>query len=281
LINACAESLPRVTADAHQLEQVLVSLLMNATEAIGESYGQITIESRLVQIDEEFARTEVNAEILPGRYVVIEISDTGPGISPEVLPQIFDPFFTTKFMGRGLGLAAARGIIRGHHGAISVRSSLGLGTTFWVYLPAAEKAEPRSYRKASAPLRARGKTILVVDDEQIVLSVCRSALEMNGFEVLAAHSGGEAVDVLKRRAADVSAVILDVTMPQLSGEDTLPLLLNVREDLPVIVSSGYTRAQAMRAFSGHPNVAGFLQKPYTPAMLLQIVQPLFDQGALP
>jgi CheY-like chemotaxis protein len=176
---------------------------------------------------------------------------------------MFDPFFTTKFTGRGLGLAAAVGIARGHHGAIKVETAPGQGTVMTVYFPLAASAHP------AAPAPHRG-AVLVVDDEDIVRSTASAALRRAGYEVLQAANGQEALDVFRSARPRVSIVLLDMTMPVMSGDETLRKLREIDPDLPVVVSSGYRETELQQRFRGQA-VSGYAQKPYTAAKLVELI----------
>jgi CheY-like chemotaxis protein len=226
----------------------------------------------------EFTTVEIrdtlpDAEIEPGTYAYVSVRDTGCGMDEETKARIFDPFFTTKFTGRGLGLAAVGGIMRGHKGAIHVSSAPGRGSTFIVYLPAtAEKLWPAidGTRHAIVSKRNAFGTVLVVDDEPLVLRTATIALERLGCKVLTADSGAAAIELLQRHAAEVALIILDLSMPVMSGLETLPELRKVRPDVPVLISSGYSESETIRLFSGQ-TISGFLQKPYTVQHLLERV----------
>jgi CheY-like chemotaxis protein len=184
--------------------------------------------------------------------------------------RIFDPFFTTKFTGRGLGLAAVSGIVRAHKGALKVTSTPGIGTCFSILFPALETgAVERAVPSIKATLRGSG-TVLVVDDEETVREMARRALEYSGFKVLLADSGVGAIDLYKRHPGDLVMVLLDLSMPGMSGQETLPELRKIRPEVPIIVSSGYSESETMRLFEGH-NVSAFLQKPYTSSRLAELV----------
>ena len=207
------------------------------------------------------------------RSVVIEVQDTGCGMDEEIKSRIFDPFFTTKFTGRGLGLAAVRGIIRGHRGGLKVNSAPGQGTSFKVWLPAAgegitlSKAELKSTK---ADFRCKG-TILVVDDEELVRKLAKAILERSGYTVVAAEDGQKAIDVVKKMGPQLAGVLLDMTMPIMGGAEVLPHLKRLAPGLPVIGSSGHSEITA-RADFGSEDLAGFVQKPYSSTKLVEAVR---------
>jgi two-component system cell cycle sensor histidine kinase/response regulator CckA len=260
------EDLPPIEGDSSQIQQLIMNMVLNGAEAIGDSIGTVLVTTGVEDVDEEYIRTAGLREgIKPGRYVCLEVHDTGCGMDERTRARIFDPFFTTKFTGRGLGLAAALGIVRGHNGDIKVYSAPGKGSTFKVLLPQAGVA----YEKPPAPevreLRGSG-IILVVDDEEIVREAARTALERYGYKVLAAENGREAIEIFRPRAGEISAVLLDMTMPVMSGEETFEKLTAIRPGVRVIVSSGYNEMEALRRFSG-TGISAFIQKPYTAAQL--------------
>ncbi|HVX66698.1 MAG TPA: ATP-binding protein [Bryobacteraceae bacterium] len=264
--------LPPIEADRGQMQQVLMNLVLNAAEAIGSNAGLISITTGAQSVDESYLRLNPDAAGLsPGDYVYLEVRDTGCGIDPALKAKIFDPFFTTKFMGRGLGLAAVSGIVRGHKGAINVTTMPGKGTCFTVLFPAAPGA---AVERAASDLTAADRgtgTILVVDDEEVVREMARNALGHHGFDVLAAASGVEAIDIFKRHPGEIALVVLDLSMPGLGGEEVLPQLRRIRPSVKVIVSSGYSEPESMALFRGQ-RVSGFIQKPYTSSRLAQRVK---------
>jgi PAS domain S-box-containing protein len=247
-----AHELAPVEADAALMRQVVLSLFTNAVESIPEDHpGSVRVRTY-----EEDGR------------VCLRIEDTGRGMDAETQARVFDPFFTTKFMGRGLGLSAALGIVRSHGGDIHVKTSPGRGSAFSVRLPSqtAQAAAPQ-------PVPAPGLTqvVLVVDDEEVVRNLARAALERRGYIVLTASNGQEAIEVLHQHRDRVSIVLLDLTMPVMSGEETLGRLRKVRPDIPVVLTSGYSEIEAMRLFGGK-GLAGFIQKPYPPARLAEALR---------
>src|SRR5579871_271903 len=265
--------LPLIQADSAQMQQVLMNLVINGAEAIPEATdGTVLVTTKSQSIDDNYIRQILASEqIRPGEYIAVEVHDSGVGMTPEVQARIFDPFFTTKFTGRGLGLSAVLGIIRGHRGAIKIYSTPGKGTTFKLLFPVFEGAARAEAQGREAELPASSGVILVVDDEEIVLRTAASVLRKAGYEVLTAVNGREAVDVFREHAHVVRAILLDMTMPVLSGEATLRELRAVAPAIPVILSSGYNEVEAIQRFAGK-GLAGFLQKPYSARALLEMLR---------
>ena len=265
-----AESIPIIEGDATQLRQVVMNLITNASEALEDKSGVISINTCIMEADRAYlSDTYVDDQLPAGFYVYLEVSDTGAGMDEETRRRIFDPFFTTKFMGRGLGLAAVLGIIRGHKGAIRVYSEPQKGTTFKVLFPCSEQSAKAEVAEVKTEDDWRGHgTILVVDDEKTVRSVAKMMLEAFGFDVLTADDGAEAVAVYREHADEIRAVLLDMTMPRLSGEQAFTELRRVRPDVCVVLSSGYNEQEATEQFAGK-GLAGFIQKPYQAAALIQ------------
>jgi nitrogen-specific signal transduction histidine kinase/CheY-like chemotaxis protein len=267
-------TLPSVSADASQMRQVVMNLLLNASEAIGERNGMITMRLASRMCDSEWlAHSRLGDDLPPGLYVCIEVSDDGCGMPPETLAKIFDPFFTTKFTGRGLGLSAVLGIVRGHHGAIKVTSEVGAGTRFSVYLPASARplVELRPQRtRRPAGFRGTG-AVLVVDDEDAVRGLARSMLTQMGFQVLCASDGLEALQVVQAHPRQVRLVLLDLTMPRMDGEETLNALRALDPKLPIILTSGYNNPAASDGASPR-GANGFIQKPYLYEQLSEVLR---------
>jgi CheY-like chemotaxis protein len=254
-----------VVADAAQVQQLIMNLVSNAAEAIGDAAGEIAIRSAGVCL----RGVEVEGA-LPGQYVCVEVRDSGCGMDAETRARIFDPFFTTKFTGRGLGLSAVHGIVRGHQGALEVISEPGSGSTFRVFLPAAEPPKTEVAGGQRRPRASISDTILVVDDEAAVRAVAGAALGSRGFSVVQASNGLEAIQALERNPGAVALVLLDLTMPVMGGEEALDQLLRIRPDLKVIVSTGYGDREAMTRFADR-SLAGILEKPYTAQSLVAAV----------
>ena len=257
-----ARDLPAIEADATQIQQIVMNLVINGAEAIGDERGTVLVTTGAQVVSEAYAASvSAPPQVVPGRYVYLEVHDTGCGMDEETQAKIFDPFFTTKFTGRGLGLAAVQGIVRAHKGAIKVYSARGKGTTFKVLFAAAEGA-PQVRREGAAATFHGSGLALVIDDDFGVRLVLRHMLEHFGFQVLEATDGRKGVEAFGQRAADVKFVLLDMTMPELSGEETFRELREIRSDVPVILSSGYNEVEATRRFSAK-GLAAFLPKPFT------------------
>ena len=258
-----SSELPAVEADVTQMRQVIMNLITNASEAIGDEDGVIAVRTAARYCDEETLSENYLGDELPaGTYVVLEITDTGCGMDDETQARIFDPFFTTKFTGRGLGMAAALGIIRGHGGAVKVQSQVGAGTTFTVYLPASqlEAGTPVVTPESEEAWHGSG-TVLVVDDEPQVLDLVCKLLVRAGLSPVLARDGREAIEIFEQQAEHINLVLLDVTMPRLSGAETFRAMQRIRSDVPVVLTSGHSEQDAVEQFS-EEGLAGFLQKPY-------------------
>jgi len=254
--------LPLVEADPSQIQQVLLNLVTNAAEATGDKGGTVTIRTGSVQADRAYlATTYLSPEIAEGEYVFLEIADTGCGMSPETQARIFDPFFSTKFTGRGLGLAAVWGIVRGHKGALELQSAPGCGSNFRILLPRAKTLPEDAKRQDSPSLWHGSGTVLLVDDDENVRSVTGRMLESFGFTVLTASDGQHGVDTYARYSKDITVVLLDLTMPAMSGEEAFAEIRRIQPDVRVILISGYDEQQAVQRFAGK-GLAGFIQKPF-------------------
>ena len=271
--HALAEGLPSIEGDATQLRQVAMNLLTNASDALDDAPGHITVSTGVEDVPGGRLRGAFpDGEVRAGRYVFLEVKDTGHGMPEEQLPRIFDPFFTSKFQGRGLGLAAVLGIVRGHGGAILVDSTPGVGTTFRLLLPAhGEHVRPPLAKvPASAPPVESAATVLVVDDEPVVRRLAQRVLERAGYRVLVAENGREALRVVEEQQGAVNVVLLDLTMPELSGEETFEALAVSTPRLPVVMTSGYSEETSTHLTER--GLAGFLEKPYTAEELLEVIR---------
>jgi PAS domain S-box-containing protein len=267
------ESLPAIEADTTQLRQVLMNLVVNAGEAIGDADGVITVRVGVRECDRPYlAGGVLDKEIPEGPYVSLEVMDTGCGMSEETQARMFEPFFTTKFTGRGLGLAAVLGIIRGHRGTLRVTSQSGRGTQIEALFPPTKRPviAPPSPAPVSPAWRGEGE-ILVVDDEVNIRTGAAEVLEDKGFTVLTAADGREAVAVFRQHAPTIRAVLLDLTMPHMDGAATARELRRIRPDVRIVLSSGYSAEEATRQFTDR-DLVGFLQKPYSIKDLVRTIQ---------
>ena len=271
-----ADDLPPIVADAAQVRQVVVNLLMNASEAVGDGPGTITVSTRAAGADACEPDAAFPGDGLPeGVYARLDVADTGSGIREEDRAKLFDPFFTTKFTGRGLGLAAVLGIVRGHGGTVRLSSKVGVGSTFTVLLPGASAARAgltkgAARRSRDCPWQGTG-TVLVVDDEEGVREVAAHMLERLGFTVIPAADGQEAVAAFRRHVDDIVLVLLDMTMPKMSGKDALHEMRRIRPDVKVVLCSGYGEQDATSHFATR-DLAGFVQKPFGLADLSYVVR---------
>jgi len=262
-------NLPTILADAAQLQQLTMNLVINAAEAMSPRGGPVVVSTEARTIDHQLsARNMTGENVAPGEYIVLTVEDKGSGMDAGTLARIFDPFFTTKFTGRGLGLAAVLGIVRGQKGAITVDTAVGKGSTFQVFFPAL--GQPRDVKPAAARKASPGSaTILVVDDEAIVHKTARSTLEKLGYAVLVAENGVEALQIFERQQDRIALIVLDMTMPIMSGEETLSRLRSIREKVKIVASSGYNEQEFLEKFGNR--VDGFLQKPYTALQVAEVV----------
>ena len=270
--HALADGLPGIDADPGQLQQIVMNLVINAAEAIGPDGGSVLVRTGVQHVDENsVGKMSSTGEVLrPGDYVLLEVVDTGSGMSPETLARIFDPFFTTKFAGRGLGLSAVLGIVRSHHGAMKVVSTPGKGTSFRVLFPASVNRLETVAPVQAGSLSGSG-TVLVVDDEEIVRQTAAHTLQRYGYRTMAAEDGSRAIEIYKREPQRISLVLLDLTMPGVSGEEALRQLQGINAEVRVLLSSGYNEMEAVQRFAGK-GLAGFIQKPYTAAALAEMVK---------
>ncbi len=280
-------ALPNLRADPGQIQQIVMNLITNASEAIGDKVGTITISTGA----QEYTEADLKTSLIPekraaGRFVWLEVSDTGCGMTSDVARRVFEPFFTTKFTGRGLGMSTVLGIVRGHNGTIFMKSRPNQGTLIRVLFPISASPIPLDISSASALTATENASlsanpsphaadmtaassilILVVDDEQIVRDICANILRRLGYRTLTAQDGEEGVQVFREHAAEIALVILDLTMPRMDGVSAFREMRQVRPDVRVILSSGHAEQSALRHFEGQ-GIAGFLQKPYTLNKLL-------------
>ena len=271
-----------IEGDPSQIRQIIMNLVINASDSIGTGAGRIQVStSRLAVTSDMLREARLGQELPPGEYVALDVADNGCGMSADTLARIFDPFFTTKFAGRGLGLAAVLGIVRAHHGAFFVRSTLGQGSTFRMLLPpgrqslAEEKMPPKS---VPAPVaRVTPGHFMVVDDEPSVRKITCNILEKEGHKVTLASDGYEALALSLAHGGKFTAVLLDVTMPVMDGPSTLKELRQMKIDAPVLIMSGYSEIDARKRFTDDPSLA-FLPKPFTGEVLLAALYELLARA---
>jgi PAS domain S-box-containing protein len=269
-----------VEVDATQLRQVVMNLVVNASDAIGASGGRIKISMREEDATlESFGDAYAVPDLQGGRFVCLTVSDNGCGMDAETQSRIFDPFFTTKFSGHGLGLAAVLGIIRSHRGAIRVESEPGHGTTFTVMLPALPIAEtpPDGDHGDESTWRAHG-TILVVDDDAMVRRLTRRAVALHGFDVIEASDGQEAVDLYRRHPGRIAAVVIDMTMPRMSGDEAMREIRAFDPGARVVIMSGFASEEAYDRVAEQPDA--FIQKPFTLETLSVTLRSVIEDSAL-
>jgi len=283
---SAATNLPTVQADVAQIRQAVMNLVFNAAEAFGTSAGEIAIAIGFAYIDPAQAgAAEQSADLAAGDYVFIEVADSGPGMDQATQARMFEPFFTTKFTGRGLGLAAVQGIIRSHQGALRVWSTPRQGTRVRFWLPCSGDTGAQGDVTADQPARAIGTVnraldsdiILVIDDEDGVRNVTARLLKRAGWTVLTAADGRAGISVFQANAHAIGCVLLDLTMPHMSGEQVFHELRRIRPDAQIILCSGYSEESATSRFAGHA-LAGFLHKPFTPDELRNKIQHVVGAG---
>jgi signal transduction histidine kinase/CheY-like chemotaxis protein len=267
-----APGLPPVLADVTQVRQLALNLVVNASDALEGQRGTITLRTGLLTLAADDPTLVPGTVAEAGEYVALEVSDTGRGMDAATLARIFDPFFSTKSAGRGLGLAAALGIVKGHGGAIRVVSSPGVGTTFQVFLRPTQHDRAAAGPVVVAPYVHNGGCVLLVDDEPTVRTVARRVLERAGIEVAEATDGSEAIDRFRAAPDSFEGVILDLTLPTIDGMTVLRELRATRPDVPVVLCSGWSADEVVGGLEAMPRTV-FLQKPFTAqAMIDALVQ---------
>lgn len=267
--------IPSVEGDATQLRQVVLNLIANARDAIGDREGAIAVSVGAVDADREALHSPyLTEERPPGRYVFVDVADTGVGMAGKVLARLFDPFFTTKFAGRGLGLAAVLGIVRAHHGVVRVESRPGAGARFRVLLPAlpadGRAPAPRQDDRGVVAPSAPGGTILVVDDDESVRVITGHMLRRSGYSVIEAEDGESALAVFRAQGDAIDCVILDQVMPRMDGRETFHALVGLREDVRVVICSGFGERDSSWEPADRERLV-FLQKPFERDELLAAV----------
>lgn len=274
-----SQPLAPIKAAPAQIQQVVMNLTLNASDAIGDKEGRITIKTTSKHLDSgELSAQFPNFSLPPGSYVLLDVTDTGCGIPPESLARIFEPFYTTKFTGHGLGLAAVAGIVKSHKGAIRVSSAPGQGSSFQILFPDLRCSRPpfASDRQTSENWRGSG-IVLVVDDEPGVRTVVSKTIESFGFTTITAADGVEAVERFREHSDKLQLVLLDLTMPRMNGEETFVAMQQLRPTVPVILMSGFTEKLTLEKFA-QTKPAGFLAKPFTRAALQARLHALLERN---
>lgn len=269
-----ATTIPVIEADATQIRQIIMNLITNASDAIGDRSGVISIKTGQMNCDTAYLRDScINEPFTEGEYTYIEVSDNGSGMSKETISKLFDPFFTTKFLGRGLGMSAVLGIVRGHKGTLKVYSEMGKGTSFKVLFPACTKNLEKHKKSPAniAPVWQGNGTVLVVDDEEAVCTLACRMLNKLGFSVLSAKDGRQGMEMYRNNTDKIDCVLLDLTMPHMDGEEAFCEIRRINKNARVILSSGYNEMEITERFVGK-GLAGFIQKPYQFATLREKIK---------
>ncbi len=262
--------LPPVNADVTQIRQIIMNLVVNASDAIGDNDGSITLATGIMATgDSRLRQAVLSPDPCAPALVFLQVTDTGAGMNPDVVRKIFEPFFTTKFTGRGLGLAAVLGIVRSHQGGLIVESQPGTGTTFTLILPAGEAVTESKFSRTpfGSPVMRTG-TVLIIDDEDAVRTVTAHMFGMIGMKPLTACDGIDGLEMFKLHRDDITLILLDLTMPRMNGEETLREIRALSATVPVIITSGYNRTTLTSPLASAPTVA-FLQKPFSLAALIK------------
>jgi PAS domain S-box-containing protein len=271
--------LPDIEADAPQMNQVIMNLLINASEAIGDSNGSIWLRTGFIN-GRDITKSDLimSENITETDYVFLEITDSGSGMDARTKEKIFEPFFTTKFMGRGLGLSAILGIVKRQNGVIRLQSSPGEGTSFCLYFPALEQFELETVtEQIETGIKWRGQgTVLLVDDEENIIDVGMKFLESIGFNVMTALNGYDALNIYKENSELIRLVILDLTMPVMNGIETATEMIKIKSDVKIIISSGYSEDVVMKSFE-KGTIAGFIQKPYKLQKLVNVISTIMQE----
>ncbi len=265
---------PCIIADSGQIQQVIMNLIINASDAMGTNPGVITIRTNSIELSHDDSKYSeyTHNPLTPGSYVLLQVSDTGSGISRETLTRIFDPFFTTKFTGRGLGLSAVLGIIKGHKGGLRIESEVGRGTMFEVVLPLINTSQVSNVleKKKSLVLEGEGKTILIIDDDPFVFQLLEDIFTEYHFTVIGSSDPIHGIEYYRREYQNISMVVLDYSMPHMNGKDAFEKLIQINKNVKVLLCSGYTEEETLLTFE-KDRPAGFLQKPHKSEALVQRV----------
>jgi CheY-like chemotaxis protein len=259
---------PDIIGDSSQIQQIVMNLIINAAEAIGEVSGTIRVALTRVLITDNHTETDTfGAVIKAGGYICLEVTDSGSGMDKETQKRIFEPFFTTKFTGRGLGMSAIHGIVTAHGALLHMTSRPNVGTTFKVFFPMPTAPDQTASTSPSAdPSEKAEGTVLLVDDERVLRDMGTALLEAMGFTAVTAENGNRAIEIYRARGGEIDVILLDLTMPELDGIETYHQLRTINPTLPVIICSGYS-VESVEDVITHDPHACFVQKPYNPAEL--------------
>ncbi|KAA3662828.1 MAG: PAS domain-containing sensor histidine kinase [Chloroflexi bacterium] len=265
-------TLPFVDADPGQMQQIVMNLLLNAAEALEKHGGTIVVSTLEMMIENENVALwrRANQTLKPGKYVALRVADDGVGMDQDTVQKIFDPFFTTKFTGRGLGLAAVLGIVRGHYGGLRVLSQKGDGTTFEIVFPISQKSKIEPKSDVDDVLTKSG-VVLVIDDEQGVREFVQEILGSEGIEVITAVNGQNGINIFQQRHHDINLVLLDLSMPGMSGVETCSQLRQINPNIPILLASGYSEAESLGHFKQDNGLSGFIQKPFHMQTLIRTI----------
>ncbi|MHB1722487.1 MAG: hybrid sensor histidine kinase/response regulator [Acidiferrobacter sp.] len=262
---------PPVEANPGEIEQVMLNLCLNASEAMAVTGGTLSITTDVLEVTTSSRTKYTYGAPKPGIYAVFEVTDSGVGMEPALVDRIFDPFFTTKEGASGVGLSVALSIIKAYHGAIMIESHPGRGTTVRVILPSAPARERRMVEVGVEPKQGQQRTLLLVDDEEMLRTLCQRALEPLGYHVLVAPDGVEGIRIFRENMSTIDLVILDLSMPRKGGEDTFQEMQDLCKEIPVLLCCGYDEASAQQKINGSA-FAGYLPKPFGIATLINSVQ---------
>jgi PAS domain S-box-containing protein len=273
---------PHIKGDISQIQQVVMNMIINAGEAMDPNPGTIILRTKSIEIAQETDAYSkyTGVPLTIGKYALMQVKDSGSGINEETLSRIFDPFFTTKFTGRGLGLAAVLGIIKGHKGGIRIESEVGKGTMFEIVFPLIDsfKTTEESEKGKLSLVNGEGKTILVIDDEASIIELLEDVLPEANFKVISALDPLKGIEIYRRDHKNISLVVLDYSMPHMDGMATFEELLKINKDVKVLLCSGYSEEETLSVF-GIDRPTGYFQKPYKPETLLQRLAELVSKGS--
>ncbi|MBF0280966.1 MAG: response regulator [Zetaproteobacteria bacterium] len=269
------KSLPPIEVDVSEVEQIVLNMVVNASDAMEGNEGDVWVSTRAMDVDQSFLkdpRTRCRKEIAEGRYIAFTVEDNGSGISAEVQEKMFEPFFTTKFTGRGLGMSAVLGIVHQHHGILHLQTELGKGTQFTVLFPASKGTWKAVEKKVEVNNDSFSAHVLIVDDELTIRTLLSMRLKALGCTSVEAINGLEAVNIYREQGRTIDLVILDMTMPIMSGDECFLKLKQMNPDVKVILSSGYAENELQQQFFSHGRVDGYLSKPYKQEDLKRVLR---------